>query len=196
MTKRVRPDQDCMICDNPVPPKTGYGAQKQVCSDACAAERERRRHKKENDAARERKRLWYQENQERIRAAWLISQTPEKRIVATVRTKQWCKDNPEQRRKNRQAWFKANPEKRAATGQRRRARERGVPSEFVTVLELLREQDSCCHICDQFIDSSIKMPDPQSPTIDHLIPLARGGTGLRDNLKAAHMRCNSIKGAA
>jgi 5-methylcytosine-specific restriction endonuclease McrA len=31
---------------------------------------------------------------------------------------------------------------------------------------------------------------PWAPTVDHVIPRSRGGTGIRDNLRAAHRKCN------
>jgi 5-methylcytosine-specific restriction endonuclease McrA len=34
-----------------------------------------------------------------------------------------------------------------------------------------------------------------SPTIDHILPLARGGTHEPSNVQAAHFGCNAAKGA-
>lgn len=152
-------------------------------------------HKAENEAAKARKAAWHAANRERILAARKASQTPETMAAARARARQWEKDHPEWRALNRRAWAKANPEKVAAKTQRRLALLRGVPAELVTVTELLLDQDFKCHLCGTAIDPECKYPDPQCPTIDHVIPLACGGTGLRENLRAAHMRCNSAKGA-
>ncbi len=50
-----------------------------------------------------------------------------------------------------------------------------------------------CHICRKPIKRDAKAPHPLSPTIDHVIPLAKGGTHEPGNCRAAHFRCNSLK---
>jgi len=40
---------------------------------------------------------------------------------------------------------------------------------------------------------SLKAPHPLSMSIDHIIPLSRGGTHEPDNVQLAHFICNSIK---
>lgn len=53
-----------------------------------------------------------------------------------------------------------------------------------------------CHICKGKIKpDKHKHPHPLSPSIDHLIPLAAGGTHEPANVAAAHLGCNSSKGA-
>jgi len=37
------------------------------------------------------------------------------------------------------------------------------------------------------------VPHPKAPTIDHVIPLAQGGTHEPLNCRAAHFLCNSLK---
>lgn len=54
---------------------------------------------------------------------------------------------------------------------------------------------AACHICGKSIDYTLKYPDRQAFTIDHVIPLHRGGTDTIDNVKAAHAACNSTKRA-
>jgi hypothetical protein len=52
-----------------------------------------------------------------------------------------------------------------------------------------------CHICGDKVKSKIyKNTDKLSPTIDHLIPVAQGGSDDLANLRLAHMICNSSKG--
>lgn len=34
---------------------------------------------------------------------------------------------------------------------------------------------------------------PDAPTIDHIIPVSKGGTNDESNLQTAHWSCNSIK---
>ena len=51
-------------------------------------------------------------------------------------------------------------------------------------IELWRQDD--CGICGEYIDEKDK-------TIDHIIPLSRGGTILLDNMQVAHLKCNLRK---
>lgn len=51
-----------------------------------------------------------------------------------------------------------------------------------------------CQICASPIDRSLRHPHPWSPTIDHIVPLVRGGSDEPSNLQAAHMTCNASKG--
>lgn len=58
---------------------------------------------------------------------------------------------------------------------------------------ILATQD-ICGICGQSVDKSLKFPHPLSPTIDHIIPVDRGGHPSDiDNLQLAHFCCNRAK---
>ncbi|MGX7085141.1 HNH endonuclease [Gemella bergeri] len=58
---------------------------------------------------------------------------------------------------------------------------------------LLKTQNYC-GICGKPVDKSIKYPDPLSPVIDHIIPVAKGGhPSDLDNLQLAHFHCNREK---
>ena len=51
-----------------------------------------------------------------------------------------------------------------------------------------------CGICGKPVDRSLKYPDPGSPTIDHIVPITRGGhPSALENLQLAHFRCNRLK---
>jgi 5-methylcytosine-specific restriction endonuclease McrA len=53
-----------------------------------------------------------------------------------------------------------------------------------------------CGICHKPIDQQpIDWWRSESPTIDHIVPLAAGGSHTASNLQAAHRRCNLEKGA-
>jgi 5-methylcytosine-specific restriction endonuclease McrA len=59
--------------------------------------------------------------------------------------------------------------------------------------KIILATQSVCGICGQPIDKSIKYPDPMSPTVDHIIPCAKGGSDDLDNLQLAHRKCNRMK---
>lgn len=50
-----------------------------------------------------------------------------------------------------------------------------------------------CQVCLGPCKREWKMGDPASPTIDHVIPLAKGGTHSYANCRTAHAICNSLK---
>lgn len=70
--------------------------------------------------------------------------------------------------------------------------------EFRTAFEknrqiILRTQKICA-ICGQEVDRRYKYPHPLSPSIDHIIPLAKGGhPSDLSNLQLAHRWCNRWK---
>ena len=55
-------------------------------------------------------------------------------------------------------------------------------------------QAEVCAICGMPINKRLKFPDPMSATVDHIIPIARGGHPSDiDNLQLAHWCCNRAK---
>lgn len=50
-----------------------------------------------------------------------------------------------------------------------------------------------CHLCGKAIRRRAVVPAPLAPVLDHVIPLAKGGTHEPANVRAAHYLCNSIK---
>jgi hypothetical protein len=56
------------------------------------------------------------------------------------------------------------------------------------------QSEGKCGICHKPIDLSIKHPDAQSYSIDHIIPRSLGGGHAAQNLQAAHLGCNVAKG--
>ncbi len=57
-------------------------------------------------------------------------------------------------------------------------------------------QAEVCAICGMPINKRLKFPDPMSATVDHIIPVAKGGhPSDPQNLQPAHLICNQIKGA-
>jgi 5-methylcytosine-specific restriction endonuclease McrA len=79
--------------------------------------------------------------------------------------------------------------------QARRARERAATVEPFFPSEVYARDDWTCGLCGGAIDSAAKKPHPQSPSIDHIVPLVLGGDHSLANVQAAHLGCNVRKGA-
>lgn len=81
---------------------------------------------------------------------------------------------------------------------RRKVRQDRIRLVYVepVVLAVLRQRDNdTCRICGEPIDPTARPPSPHSATIDHVLPLARGGEHSYNNTQLAHYRCNTAKGS-
>lgn len=65
----------------------------------------------------------------------------------------------------------------------------------MTIVELGDRDGWVCHLCLRPVYRSYRAPDPRSPTFDHLIPVSDHGNDAPENLRLAHWRCNSSRGA-
>lgn len=75
-----------------------------------------------------------------------------------------------------------------------RAARNGAPDTSITLSRLYRRDGGVCKICGRELNFEV---DPQSgeyPSIDHIIPLARGGLHQWNNVQLACRRCNWEKG--
>ena len=89
--------------------------------------------------------------------------------------------------------FYAHPE-RWARSNKARAERYGVEYEGdIDRLEILNRDNWVCHICSLPIGQSHIWPDGRMGSMDHVVPVSRGGPHTRDNLKAAHLKCNIQK---
>lgn len=52
----------------------------------------------------------------------------------------------------------------------------------------------CCHYCSKVLDITKKHDHPDSMTVDHVVPLAKGGTNDMSNLVPCCLPCNMKKG--
>lgn len=75
---------------------------------------------------------------------------------------------------------------------RRKYRIRSQYVESVSVKLLRKRDNDICKLCDKPVTDDA-VPHPLAPTVDHIIPIAKGGKHERANCQLAHFICNSHK---
>ncbi len=137
------------------------------------------------DERREYQREWYARNPEAKRqhdAAHRQRHAEKRRASA----REWREANPEHYRASHRAWRAANRDVMRAQSYLRRARERGAPG--TATAEQIRARveyyGGKCWICGAPWEH-----------IDHVKPLARGGSNWPANLRPACSSCNYAKGS-
>jgi 5-methylcytosine-specific restriction endonuclease McrA len=64
----------------------------------------------------------------------------------------------------------------------------------ITKDALLEMFEYICQICKGTIDPWVKHPSNDSATIEHVVPLSKGGLHVWSNVVPAHRGCNRSKG--
>lgn len=110
-----------------------------------------------------------------------------KEFDSTCNSRRFCSDkccHDWWRQKNRKAF------------QRTRSKYQGISLPL-----LIQRDNNICYLCGEECDSNdyTYVNDhfcmgKKYPTIEHLIPMSRGGTNTWDNVKLAHNSCNATKG--
>lgn len=60
--------------------------------------------------------------------------------------------------------------------------------------QIILKTQEVCGICGTPVDKTLRSPHPLSPTVDHIIPVAKGGhPSALENLQLAHRICNRAK---
>lgn len=75
----------------------------------------------------------------------------------------------------------------------RRARKRNAYVAPVSFAAIAMRDGWRCGICGKPVPKKAVVPNPLAPTLDHIIPLAKGGTHEPKNVQLAHFLCNSVK---
>lgn len=157
--------------------------------DANAAYR-RAYYKANREAALARAKAWREENGDKA-ASYRKRHYEDNRNTYVAGSRRWREENPERQKKTKRAWASLNPEKVQESSRRRRARKKAAT---IGPVDLDVLWTGFCGICAGPISRRPKWPAPDSKSIDHIIPLAKGGSHTQDNLQWAHLRCNMAKG--
>lgn len=82
-----------------------------------------------------------------------------------------------------------------ARAKERRARLIGASVEKFSHIEVFERDGWSCYLCGGLTDRLAKWPDLHTPSLDHVVPLSRGGEHSMQNTRCAHLGCNLSKGA-
>lgn len=142
----------------------------------------------------------YQRNKEK-RAAYRLAHREEAKVWKAdyyLRNKEKIAQYREDNKERIVAWRKATPELSRMNYYKRRARKHAVATERYTIQQILDLHGTDCHICKEPIDfdaprTGRKKGYERGLQLDHVIPLAKGGTDLMENVKPAHAKCNIEK---
>lgn len=81
-----------------------------------------------------------------------------------------------------------------------RAKQNGEIDYTITLDKLIKRDNNICYICnrecnlnDYTYNGNTFIAGNYYPSIDHVVPLAKGGTHEWSNIKLAHRICNSLK---
>lgn len=78
----------------------------------------------------------------------------------------------------------------------RRARKYGVASEHIKKERVFEADGWCCYLCGCDTPRELMgSTEPTAPELEHVVPLSKGGTHTRGNVRCACRRCNAAKGA-
>jgi len=136
---------------------------------------------------------WREDNPKRIKE--LSKKYYEKNLERIKeKNKEWCKNNIDRKKKLVKMWQKNNPDRIRDYCRKRRALRKGTFSENIDEKQVYEKYNWLCQICYKKIKKNLKWPNPMSISIDHIIPLAKGGNHILNNVQPAHLICNISKG--
>jgi 5-methylcytosine-specific restriction endonuclease McrA len=156
------------------PCKFGHEGKRNVNHGACL------------ECNRERMRVWKADeaNQERARER-ARRYAKEKSAEAVARAAKWARENPERNRALKNKWKRDNWDKVQPTAMLYRARKFGAEGRYTKadVDRLKAQQKGRCACCAA----------KKRLTVDHIVPLVRGGSNWPSNLQLLCMSCNTSK---
>lgn len=79
---------------------------------------------------------------------------------------------------------------------RRRAIKAAATVELFRSIDVYERDQWRCGICHLPVDADLRHPHPASASLDHMVPLSRGGAHALSNVQLAHLSCNIGKGAS
>ena len=151
--------------------------------------------------------VYYQANKKRINArnkAYRKANLEKAKICG----KAWRKANPEYSKAYNKAYYQIHKEKdnnrskiyRKANLQyfreanrKHHALKRTTEVESISEKEVYLRDGWICQHCKKRVDKRVKFPDLMSLSLDHIVPLSKGGSHTYANVQLVHLSCNKSK---
>lgn len=163
---------------------------------------------KNNARLKANRKIYYLKNKERININSNKYQK-DNRQTLTVKYRQYFEENKEKLQKQKSDWYflnketikikrriyvKNNRNKIRSFQSQYRAKRRGVTNYKVDCEYIFKLDKYICRLCGKPTDPTVAPHHVLYPTLDHIIPISKGGAHDYDNLQCAHFGCNSSKG--
>jgi predicted nucleic acid-binding Zn ribbon protein/uncharacterized OB-fold protein len=183
--QRTHPQaRPCRQCGRNFTPKRARGA---FCSRKCCGRAKSLRNRQRESARLKRK-------------------TAARRARIPPRTCDWCGRLFKPARRSRARWCSQrcmaarwsndHPDVKRAEKLRRRARLRCSVVENIRPIDIYTRDRWTCQLCHRPAPQPLLgTRSPLRPTIDHILPIAKGGQHTHQNVQCAHSQCNSRKSA-
>lgn len=143
------------------------------CKD-CIRSIRKESYKARRDAELEYHRKRYQENKDHLQEV----------------SRRWRKDNPDKHEQAKRKWENENYEQHRESSQvrgvRYRAKQAGVEGNYTA--------EQWAALCDQYGNVCLRCGKAEKLTVDHVVPLSKGGSNSIDNLQPLCRSCNTAKG--
>lgn len=145
-------------------------------------------------------REYYLRNKDRaamVGAAWRnrVKSDPARLAAHRSQSHDYYTKNKDRLRGIRREWARNNPDYIWRKCAERRARKKQTAGiEKIDRNAIIQRDRATCYLCGDILDTATTFPHVKYITLDHVIPLARGGTHTTDNLHVACHSCNSRKG--
>ena len=174
-----RPPSSCPGCGTHFPPSRGRRYCSKLCGEIARGE------------------IFYGPKQQKVCAV------PEcgRQFIAARSSSRCCSERCMKRLYNRESRAdgrqKPDPwsDRRRENYHRRRALKKDAETGAAVVFSAIAERDRWrCGICGKAVRRGAGWPHPKSPSLDHIVPLTKGGRHSPDNVQLAHLGCNTSKG--
>lgn len=123
------------------------------------------------------------------------SPQPRCKQCAAIRARQYRESRIDLVREQARRSAAKRPLARRDAARKRRAAVRAASVENVQSMTVFDRDAWICGICNESIPRVTIWPHPQSPSLDHAVPISMGGAHSYSNTQASHLACNMSKGA-
>lgn len=132
-------------------------------------------------------REWYYSHPEQAkksRKKWRTEHAEDARF----RAKKWAEDHKERNRTKATEWNKTHREARRLISLKAAHKRRALEKDSGSFTS-----EEWIALCEKYDYRCLRCKDKRPLTVDHVIPISRGGTNTIDNIQPLCQSCNSIK---